>query len=225
MLGLFAAIGIKKGQPFAPDKRMKKILTESAAVGNATVRSLVFPGRDKSAYQYDSGYWKTAFIGGNHEFLADGARLLDARAFFHYYATMVTPAMTLQIPGAGSQYSMATVDSRGKPLDGSRNYKLHFPPNVPAKDFWSILVYDTQTRSMLQTDQQFPSLNSERGGVEQSADGSFDIYFGPKAPAGKEKNWIQTVPGKGFMLILRLYGPLEPWFDKTWRPGKIELMQ
>jgi len=224
ILGLFAAIGIKKGQPFAPDKRMKKILTESAAVGNATVRSLVFPGRDKSAYQYDSGYWKTAFIGGNHEFLADGARLLDARAFFHYYATMVTPAMTLQIPGAGSQYSMATVDSQGKPLDGSKNYKLHFPPNVPAKDFWSVCIYDNQTRSLLQTDQQYSSAVSQRG-VQANADGSYDIYFGPKAPAGKESNWIQTIPGKGWSVILRFYGPLQSWFDQTWQPGEIELIK
>ena len=78
---------------------------------------------------------------------------------------------------------------------------------------------------MLQSDQQFPSLNSERGGVEENPDGSVDVYFGPQAPAGKEKNWIQTVPGKAFWLILRLYGPLEPWFDKTWRPGKIELLE
>jgi hypothetical protein len=174
MLGLFAAIGIKKGQPFAPDARMKKILSEAAAVGNATVRSLVFLGRDKTAYQYDSGYWKTAFVGGSHEFLADGARLLDARAFFFYYATFTTPAMILKIPGAGSQYSMATVDSRGKPLAGSRNYKLHYPPNVPAKDFWSVVVYDNQTRSLLQTDQQFPSVMSQRG-VQANADGSYDI--------------------------------------------------
>jgi hypothetical protein len=95
---------------------------------------------------------------------------------------------------------------------------------VPAKDFWSILLYDSQTRSMLQTDQQFPSLSSLVADIEQNTDGSTDIYFGPKAPKGKENNWVQTVPGKGFWLILRLYGPLEPWFDKTWRPGKIELI-
>jgi hypothetical protein len=224
VLGLFAAIGIKKGQPFAPDARMKNILAEAAAVGNATVRSLIFPGRDKAAYQYDTGYWKTAFIGGNHEFLAGGARLLDARAFFHYYATMVTPAMTLKIVGAGSQYSMATVDAQGKPLDGSKNYKLHFPPNVPAKDFWSVVVYDNQTRSLLQTDQQYPSVVSQRG-IKANPDGSYDIYFGPKAPEGKESNWIQTIPGKGWNVILRFYGPLEPWFDKSWRPGEIELIQ
>lgn len=223
LLGLFASIGIKKGQPFTPDARMKKILTAAAAVGNATARALIFNGRNKSAYQYDSGYWKTAFIGGSYEFLADGARLLDARAFFYYYATMVTPAMTVQTPGAGSQYSLATVDSVGRPLDGSRNYKLHYPPNVPVKDFWSICVYDNQTRSLLQTDQQYPSLSSQRG-VQKNPDGSYDIYFGPKAPKGKENNWIQTVPGKGWNVILRFYGPLQPWFDRTWQPGDIELI-
>jgi hypothetical protein len=222
-LGLFAAVGIKKGQRFAPDARMKRILTDAAAVGNATVRALLFPGRDKSAYQYDSGYWKTAFIGGNHEFLDDGARLLDARAFFYYYATMVTPAMTVKVPGAGSQYSMATVDSGGSPLDGSRNYKLHYPADVPAKDFWSVVVYDNQTRSLLQTDQQYPSVVSQRG-VQANPDGSYDIYFGPKAPQGKESNWVQTLPGKGFSVILRFYGPLQAWFDQTWRPGEIELI-
>jgi len=221
VLGLFAAIGIKKGQPFAPDARMKEILTEAAAVGNATARSLIFTGRDKSVYQYDSGYWKTAFVGGSHEFMADGVRLLDARTSFFYYATMVTPAMAVSIPGAGSQYSLATVDAEGKPLDGSRNYRLRYPPDVPAKDFWSVVIYDNQTRSLLQTDQRYPSISSQRG-VEANRDGSYDIYFGPTAPKGKESNWIQTVPGKGFSVILRFYGPLEPWFDQTWRPGDIE---
>jgi hypothetical protein len=221
LLGLFAAIGIKKGQPFAPDDRMKKILTDAAAVGNATARALVFRGRDRSSYQYDDRNWRTAFVGGSYEFLADGARLLDARAFFYYYATMVTPAMTVKIPGAGSQYSVAMVDAGGKPLDGSKNYKLHYPPNVPAKDFWSLVVYDNQTRSLLQTDQQYPSVSSQRG-VQANPDGSYDIYFGPTAPQGKESNWIQTVPGKSFNVILRFYGPLQAWFDQTWRPSDIE---
>jgi hypothetical protein len=221
LLGLFAAIGIKKGQPFAPDDRMKKILTDAAAVGNATARALVFRGRDRSSYQYDDRNWRTGFVGGSHEFLADGASLLDARAFFYYYATMVTPAMTLKIPGVGSQYSDAMVDAGGKPLDGSRNYKLHLPPNVPAEDFWSVVVYDNQTRSLLQTDQQYPSVSSQRG-VQANPDGSYDIYFGPKTPQDKESNWIQTVPGKGFSVILRFYGPLQSWFDQSWRPDDIE---
>jgi len=142
-----------------------------------------------------------------------------------YAATGITPAMAVARPGVGSAYAAACRDANGQYLDGSKTYKLTLPPNVPAKDFWSVVLYDVQTRAMLQTDQQFPSLNSERGGVEANADGSTDIFFGPKAPEGKEKNWVQTVPGKGFWLILRLYGPMKPWFDKTWRPGKIELVK
>jgi len=96
---------------------------------------------------------------------------------------------------------------------------------VPANEFWSFVVYDNQTRSMLQTDQQFPSVSSAREGVQKNVDGSYDVYFGPTAPEGKESNWVQTIPGKGWNTILRLYGPLQPWFDKTWRPGDPELVK
>ena len=90
------------------------------------------------------------------------------------------------------------------------------PPNVPVKDFWSVVVYDPQTRSMLQTDQRFPSLSSEKD-LMKNADGSVDVYFGPTPPAGKQTNWVQTIPGKAWFTIFRLYGPLQPWFDKSWR--------
>jgi hypothetical protein len=116
----------------------------------------------------------------------------------------------------------AFVDSKGRPLDGGKNYRLHLPPNIPVKEFWSVILYDNQTRSMLQTDQRWPAATSQNPKLASNADGSVDIYFGPKAPAGKESNWIQTIPGKGWNTLLRLYGPLQPWFDKTWRPGEIE---
>lgn len=124
--------------------------------------------------------------------------------------------------GQGSQYPWTAQDSKGKPFDGANTYKLHLPPNIPVKDFWSIIVYDLQTRSMLQTDQQFPSVSSQNEELKVNADGSVDVYFGPKAPAGLENNWVQTIPGRGRFVLLRLYGPLETWFDKTWRPGEIE---
>ena len=222
-LGLLAAIGIEKGKPFAPDARMKRILSEAAAVGNATARALVFRSRLKEAYFYPNSAWCTPFVGGSHEFLAQpGVRNLDARAFFFYYATGITPAMAMKMVGVGAQYAVAFVDSEGRPFDGSRTYKVHLPPGIPAKDFWSFVLYDNQTRSMLQTDARFPSLGSQAKGLVANADTSVDVWFGPVAPAGHESNWIQTVPGKGWSAILRLYGPLQPWFDKSWKPGEFE---
>jgi len=130
--------------------------------------------------------------------------------------------MVLQMVGRGSQYALATTDGNGDYLDGSKNYTLTIPAKVPAKDFWSVVVYDPQTRSELQTSQRFPSKNSKKDQLAVNADGSVDLFFGPAPLAGKESNWIETVPGKGWFVLLRLYGPLEPWFDKSWRPGEIE---
>jgi hypothetical protein len=127
--------------------------------------------------------------------------------------------------GVGSQYALAFRDATGQYLDGAKSYRLHLPGPIPAKNFWSILVYDSQTRSMLQTDQRFPSVGTQKEGLVINPDTSVDVYFGPEPPFGKESNWIQTVPGKSWFVTLRLYGPLEPWFDKGWRPGEIELVQ
>jgi hypothetical protein len=132
--------------------------------------------------------------------------------------------MVMKMVGLGSQYAGAMRDSKGNAFDGGKTYKLDIPANVPAKDFWSLVVYDTQTRSELQTSNPFPSLNNKRDKLDENSDGSVTVYFGPKAPKGKESNWIETVPGKSWFVIIRLYSPLEPWFDKTWRPGEIELL-
>jgi hypothetical protein len=133
--------------------------------------------------------------------------------------------MAAQIVGKGSQYAAAVTDSQGKPLDGGKTYKIHLPPNIPAQDFWSFVVYDNQTRSMLQTDQQFPSIGSQKKDIVTNPDTSVDVWFGPVAPAGHEANWVQTVPGKGWNVLLRLYGPGQSWFDKTWKPGEFELVK
>ena len=216
MTGLFMAIGMEKGKPFAPDARMKRILTDSVAVGNATARAIDFRNRSQEALIYPGRHWTTPFIGGSYEWLKNGARNFDARTLFFYAATIDTPAMAMAMPGIGSQYAASNLDATGKPFDGGKTYRMRVPANVPAKDFWSVVAYDTQTRSMLQTDQQFPSLSSEKS-MQKNADGTVDVYFGPKAPAGNPANWIQTIPGKSWFTIFRLYGPLQPWFDKTWK--------
>jgi len=223
--GLLAAIGIQKGKPFAPDARMKSILADAAAVGNATARTFMFDTRDPDASLYPNSDWKLAFIGNDYKFSPGGVLNPDARTRFYYGATGVTPAMMVKMVGIGSQYVMAERDATGHYLDGTKNYRLHLPPNIPAKDFWSLIVYDPQTRSLLQTDQQFPSAGNQREGIGINTDNSVDVFFGPAAPPGKEANWIQTIPGKGWWVILRLYGPLESWFDKTWKPGEIEIVR
>ncbi|MCE5299232.1 MAG: DUF1254 domain-containing protein [Methanoregulaceae archaeon] len=223
-LGFYASVGIRKGKPFAPDTRMKRILTEAAAVGDATARAIAYRWRLPEGFFYPNSAWRTGFLGG-YKFEENGALILDAHTFFFFYATGITPAMDSKMIGMGSQYMAAFIDSRGNPLDGGKNYRLHLPPNIPVKDFWSVILYDNQTRSMLQTGQKWPAVSSQSKGLLVNGDMSVDIYFGPRAPAGKENNWIQTIPGKGWTTLLRLYGPLEPWFDKTWRPGEIELHQ
>ncbi|WP_455289597.1 DUF1254 domain-containing protein [Cupriavidus necator] len=223
--GLAAAIGIRKGRPFAPDERMQKILTDAIAVANATARAISFRERDPRAAIYPNSQWNTLFGGTEYRWLDEGGvggRSLDARTKYFYIATVNTPAMTAKMVGRGSQYGYITADKAGKPFDGAKTYRLNIPPNVPAKDFWSLVLYDPQTRSELQTSQPFPSKNSRRDKLSVNPDGSVDLYVGPKAPAGKEANWVQSVPTKGWFALFRLFGPLEAWFDKTWRPGEIE---
>ncbi len=222
-LGFYQSIGIEKGKPFAPDGRMKQILTEAAAVGDATARSVLFHTREKAAYYYSNSNWQLGFMGGYKFQTEPGVLNFDAATFYYFLAILVTPAMEEKLIGRGSQYAWTARDANGDPLDGGKSYRLRMPPNVPVKDFWSLILYSNQTRSQLQTDQRFPSVSSQNKGLQVNHDGSIDVYFGPKPPPGKESNWAQTVPGRGWNVVLRMYGALEPWFDKTWRPGEIEL--
>jgi hypothetical protein len=223
LVGLFASIGIKKGQPFNPDARMKKILTQAVAIGNATARAITFAPRNPRYYIWPDRKWNTPFTGGgNYAFYDKGERMLDDRIFMHYYATGITPAMTAPKVGLGSVYGIAARDIKGDYLDGGKTYSVTLPSPVPAKDFWSFMVYSGQTRSMLETDQKLAGLDNLNPSVKPNDDGSFTIWFGPKAPEGKEGNWIQTMPGKSYNVLLRLYGPLQPYFDQEWKPGDFE---
>jgi hypothetical protein len=241
--GQFAAIGIVKGKPFNPDARMRKILTDAVAVGNAAGRTLDFRARASEGFGYygEQSLWQNPLFVGGYDFTRPppeitkegvkqfpytGAKTLDARAAFFYAATGVTPAMVMRLPDVGSQYLFGILDSGGQAFDGAKTYKVTLPPNIPAAKFWSLTLYDNQTRSMLQTAQRFPRAGSQSfpsPAAEANADGSTTVYFGPSKPIGvKDGNWIQTLPGKGWFVILRLYSPLESFFTKTWRPSDIE---
>lgn len=220
--GLLAAIGIVKGEPFTPDHHQRAVLDKAAPLAAGIARALAFRPRDAAAYYYPDSSWKRIFIGGDHEFLRDGARLLDARTVFHYLATVVTPAMAAAPVGTGSAYAYTAEDADGQWLDGGRSYVLRLPRHIPAKTFWSVSGYDCQTRSLLVTDDPYPSVSSLSGTVTPNPDGGVDVYFGPTAPPGRAGNWIRTVPGKHWFTMLRLYAPLQPWYDQTWRPGEIE---
>jgi hypothetical protein len=231
--GLFASIGIAKGRPFEPDARMKAILTDAVAIANATARSIVwYPRvegtmRDIEVYPGQNKAWMMGWVDKNVFFNGPDGKTMnsDARVTFHYPYTAVTPAMAVSRAGVGSDYGIAYVDSNKQPFDGALTYKLRLPANPPAKDFWALTMYDNQTRSQIQTNQKFPTVGSQTKGLRKNDDGSYDIYFGPTAPKGYENNWLETIPGKGWFVALRLYGPLEPWIEKTWRPGEIELVK
>jgi hypothetical protein len=154
---------------------------------------------------------------------------LDSRTAFYYAYTMDSPGMIMRVPDVGSQYVMSFLDPAGNPFDGGKTYKCTLPKDIPARAFWSFTLYDNQTRSMLDTPQRYPRAGSQTypsPAAKASADGSTIVYFSPTQPAGVDRgNWIQTMPGKGWFTILRLYSPLEPFFTKKWRPSEIELVK
>jgi hypothetical protein len=245
LAGQFAAIGIVKDETFAPDGRLRKILDDAVAVGNAASRMVGMGASPTEGFRYygdESAWWNMLFVGG-FEFTNpppeitpegvkpypnQGARRLHSRTSMFYTATAITPAMCMRLTGAGSQYLIANVDAAGEPFDGAKTYRVSLPKDIPAARFWSFNVYDNQSRSLLQTDQIYPRAGSQEypwAAAEAEKDGSTVVYFSPAQPDGvAEGNWIQTDPEKGWFVILRLYSPLQTFFDKTWRPGEVELV-
>jgi hypothetical protein len=246
LAGQLAAIGIVKGKPFNPDDRMKKILTDAAAVGNAAGRVLNWrPNPSLDWTYYPNSSWANMLWQGGANFETPppmitkegmfkplpptGARTLDSKTAFYYGYTLDSPGMIMRLPRVGSQYLMGFLDAEKNAFDGGKTYKVTLPPNIPAAAFWSFTVYDNQSRSMLDTPQRYPRAGSQNfpsPAAEANADGSTTIYFGPTQPAGiKRGNWVQTMPGKGWFTILRLYSPLEAFFTKQWRLSEIELVR
>ncbi|WP_231758526.1 DUF1254 domain-containing protein [Microbulbifer elongatus] len=244
LMGPIAAIGIVKGKPFKPDARMKKILTDALQLANATARSVFMSPRDRSWYYYKGSNWQNMLFDTGYQFETPipeitkdgvkpfpttGYRKLDARTAFFYGVTGITPAMAMRLTGIGSTYLWTMVDADNNYFDGAKTYKVTLPKNVPAERFWSFTLYDTQTRSMLKTPQRYPRAGSQgypSPAAEPGTAGSTTIFFGPEQPAGVARgNWIQTIPGKSYFPVLRLYSPLQPFFDKSWRPTEVELVK
>ena len=117
---------------------------------------------------------------------------------------------------------IVTKDADSNTLTGEKVYRLNLPPNMPPTEFWSVIVYNNLDHLIIKNDQLWPSVYSSRKGLTVNQNGSVDIWFGPKDPAGKVNNWIQTIPGKSWTMILRLYGPSESGIDQKWWPGEME---
>lgn len=214
MMATLKFLGIEKGRDFNPTDKQRKILEEASIVGEAMAKANTFEKRFDDVYYRKETHWKYVMV-WNPMHATEFYHQLDEMAAYTYEAVATSRAMATKIPGKGQAYLGAYKDNEGKWLDGSLNYKLHIPPNVPAARFWSITVYDVDTRCPIDNEQQIAD-KSSRMDLITNEDGSVDLFFGPEVPEGKEKNWVPTTPNQGFFAYLRLYGPKEPYFDRTW---------
>jgi hypothetical protein len=222
MLGMAASIGIEKGRPFAPDTRMQGILAQAAQVASVIAATQSFASRYPQRHTWPGKRWEEIFQTTEATLENPNYLELDAKTTLYYQAMGGSKQILLSIVGAGSKYSAAFQDRAGEWLEGSHDYRLRVPPDVPVKDFWSVTVYDAETRSMIANAQGRSGRDSYQTDLQINDDGSVDLYFGPTEPASHARNWVQTNPGTGFFVYFRWYGPLEPYFDKSWQLPDIE---
>ncbi|WP_144146835.1 DUF1254 domain-containing protein [Paraburkholderia sp. BCC1884] len=216
MRGLAASIGIEKGKEFKPDEKTRKLLDMGAKTAFRFGHTLTYTG----VKYYSDRQWLNPFPGGSPTFSGESANQVDFRTGYFIYAYATSPGMAVTMENAGSKYPNAFRDSKGDFLFGGNSYKLTLPKDIPAANFWSLTLYDPITGSGLDNGQPFPSLSSMDKPVT-NPDGTTDIYVGPTSP-GEGKNWMRTLPDKGFFAILRLYSPKKAFMDQTWRPGDFE---
>ena len=223
-LGRLASLGIVQGKPFTPDARMQRIFDQAAKQGTAMARAIVFASRDPDIRYWPNRHWEKMFL-HNTTFERDGVADIDARTLWHYSAIVVSPNLISTTPGAGTAYLTSFRDSEDRFLNGAKTYRLRVDANPPVKNFWAVTAYDPATRSLLDSGNNRNKSVGSREKPIANSDGSVDVYFGPKAPQGKEKNWVPTHPDKGFFLVFRFYGPTEGYIDKTWVLNDLELMK
>ncbi len=223
-LGRLATLGIVKGKPFAPDKRGQGIFDQAAKQGVAMSRAILYASREKDIKYWPERNWEKMFL-YNTTFERDGINDIDARTLWHYQAIVVSPNLVSTTPGAGTAYLTTFRDSKDRFLDGGKKYRLRVPANPPTKRFWAISAYDPTTRSLLDVGGNKNKTVGSNENPESNPDGTVDVYFGARAPEGKEKNWVPTNPDKGFFLVFRFYGPTEGYIDKTWTLNDLELIE
>lgn len=222
--GELAALGIAKGQPFNPDARAVRLLEEAARIGKAELCAQAFADRRPDRVVWNDRKWEWAALRyENGDFITPSHLDLEAREKWFYQAIGASPAMMRRQPGSGSLYWLGTRDRTGAYLDGGKTYKLTVPRPVPCQLFWSVTVYDAATRSQIQTPQGKAALRSLFELADLPGAAPVELVFGPQAPAGKEQQWIQTAPGRGWFAYFRLYGPEKPAFDGSWKPGDFEI--
>ncbi|TCM14407.1 hypothetical protein EDF56_11352 [Novosphingobium sp. PhB165] len=220
--GRLASLGIEKGKPFEPDARMTEILSKAARLANAQMRVQSFADRRADRQAWHDRHWEWAGKRPEQSIWDLPARRdLEAREKWFFQAQVESPAMFRRDEHAGSLYWLGLRDTDGNYVDGGKTYRLRVPLPVPARLFWSVTLYDPETRSEIVTAQGKAALRSlfELRGLEGD---SVDLYFAPVAPAGQEDYWLQTLPGKGWFVYFRIYGPERPAFDGSWRPGDFE---
>ena len=223
MYGLLAELGIEKGKPFNPDARMSGTLERAAKAGRDQMLVSAFDSNRADRVNWPDRKWEwVGLVPGSAQFETPWGIDLEARDRWFAQAIVTSPAMFRRTAGAGSLYWMSVRDNTGAFLDGGKTYKLSIPQPVPGKLFWSVTVYDTATRSQVQTDQDKAALRSLFELKDVKGTAPVDLYFGPNAPAGQEGRWIRTTPGKGWFAYIRIYGPEQAAFDKSWKPGDFE---
>ena len=225
LVGLMHAIGIVPGEPFEPDDYSKEILDKAAVVADLMARNIAYDSPAKAPFLfYPDKNWELAFQTKNPRHEDErGATQIEPRMSFMYQAITTADAMVLEMIGKGSKYVGNYRDADGNFLSGSNSYHLNIPADVPAENFWSLVVYDAETRSMINNDvQPLPGIRSLADNLIQNENGSYDVYFGPEAPEGYENNWVKTNEGDGFFVYMRFYSPTEAYYDKSWQLPMIE---
>jgi len=229
LIGLMHTIGIVPREPFEPDEYSKELLDRAAVVANLMARNIAYDSPAKTPFLfYPDKNWELAFQTKNPRHEDErGVTQIEQRMSFMYQAITTADAMVLELVGKGSKYVGNYRDADGNFLSGSNTYHLNIPANVPAENFWSIVAYDAETRSMINNGvQPLPAIRSlDSDKLIQNEDGSYDVYFGPEAPEGFENNWVKTNEGDGFFIFMRFYSPTEAFYDKSWQLPMIEKLE